>query len=167
LFTAGPGIVVTSHAAFAVGLAEGAVQDLINLTATGHRPALGRIELRNSPTFQYELGRVDAHLRAARSLMWEQCDKDWQDALAGRAAELDRVTRRHQAAAWVTETCAHVIGVCFRLGGGIAVFDSSPLQRRLRDINAAAQHAGVHTRHYLPTGAQILGHPPVHPLFAA
>ena len=54
-----------------------------------------------------------------------------------------------------------------RLGGGIAVFDSSPLQRRLRDINAAAQHAGVHTRHYLPTGAQILGHPPVHPLFAA
>jgi indole-3-acetate monooxygenase len=167
LFTAGPGIVVTSHAAFAVGLAEGAVQDLINLTATGHRPALGRIELRNSPTFQYELGRVDAHLRAARSLMWEQCDKDWQDALAGRAAELDRVTRRHQAVAWVTETCAHVIGVCFRLGGGIAVFDSSPLQRRLRDINAAAQHAGVHTRHYLPTGAQILGHPPVHPLFAA
>src|ERR1700736_3349569 len=85
LFTAGPGIVVTSHAAFAVGLAEGAVQDLINLTATGHRPALGHIDLRNSPTFQYELGRVDAHLRAARSLMWEQCDKDWQDAFAGRA----------------------------------------------------------------------------------
>jgi len=39
--------------------------------------------------------------------------------------------------------------------------------QRLRDINAAAQHAVVHTRHYLPTGAQILGHPPVHPLFAA
>jgi alkylation response protein AidB-like acyl-CoA dehydrogenase len=166
-FQAVPGIMATTHAAFAVGLAEGAVQDLVDFTDTGRRPVYGRIALEDSPPVQYELGRAEVQLRAARALMQEQCDTDWQDALAGRVHDFHRTTRRHQAAVWVTDTCAHVIEVCYRLGGGSSVYESSPLQRRLRDISAATQHASVHLRHYLTAGAQRLGHEPVHPLFAA
>jgi hypothetical protein len=32
------------------------------------------------------------------------------------------------------------------------VYDSSPLQRRLRDLHVAAQHATVHQRHYVAAG---------------
>ena len=33
---------------------------------------------------------------------------------------------------------------------------SSPLQRRLRDLHAAAQHAAVHQRHYVGAGKLLL-----------
>ena len=36
------------------------------------------------------------------------------------------------------------------------VYDSSPLQRRLRDMHAAAQHGVVHQRHYAAVGKQLL-----------
>jgi indole-3-acetate monooxygenase len=167
LFEGAPFFFVSVHSAFAVGLAEGAIQDLVDLTETGTRPMYGRIALKDAPTVQFELGRAEAGLRAARALMEEQCDIDWQDCLAGRIDELDRTTRRHQAATWINEVCAEVIATCYRLGGAGAVFDSSPLQRRLRDISAASQHISVNSRHYLTAGAQRLGHDPVHPLFAA
>lgn len=167
LFAGAPFFFVTLHSAFAVGLAEGAVQDLVDLTETGKRPMYGRIALEDAPTVQFELGRAEAGLRAARTLMQEQCDVDWQDCIAGCVEDLDRTTRRHQSATWINEVCGEVIATCYRLGGAGAVYDTSPLQRRLRDINAATQHVSVNSRHYLTAGAQRLGHEPVHPLFAA
>jgi indole-3-acetate monooxygenase len=168
LFQGAPGVFVTTHTAFALGLAEGAVQDLIDdLTETGRRPVYGRIALKDAPTVQYELGRADVQLRAARALMQEQCEVDWQDALAGRIHDFDRTTRRFQTATWITETCARVVEICYRLGGSSSVYASSPLQRRFRDMNAAAQHVSVNFRHYLTSGAQRLGHEARHPLFAA
>jgi alkylation response protein AidB-like acyl-CoA dehydrogenase len=167
LFQGAPAFFVSTHSAFALGLAEGAVQDLVDLTDTGRRPVYGRIALKDAPTVQYELGRAEVLLRAARALMQEQCDTDWQDSLAGRIQDLDRTTRRHQSATWITEVCGQAIATCYRLGGASSVYETSPLQRRLRDINAATQHAGVNSRHYLTAGAQRLGHEAVHPMFAA
>jgi Rieske [2Fe-2S] domain/Acyl-CoA dehydrogenase, C-terminal domain len=37
-----------------------------------------------------------------------------------------------------------------------AVYESSPLQRRLRDLHAAAQHAAIHQRHYVAAGKVAL-----------
>jgi indole-3-acetate monooxygenase len=167
LFQGAPGFFVTTHAAFALGLAEGAVQDLVDLTDSGRRPVYGRIALKDSPTVQYELGRAEAPLRAARAFMQEQCDIDWQDSLAGRIQDLDRTTRRHQSATWITEVCAQAVETCYRLGGASSVYETSPLQRRLRDMSAAIQHVNINSRHYLTAGAQRLGHEAVHPVFTA
>jgi alkylation response protein AidB-like acyl-CoA dehydrogenase len=49
--------------------------------------------------------------------------------------------------------------MCFELGGGAAVYENSPLQRRLRDVQVATQHAAVHQRHYAASGAQMLSDP--------
>jgi hypothetical protein len=46
--------------------------------------------------------------------------------------------------------------MCFTLGGGSAVYDSSPLQRRMRDLHAAAQHATIHQRHFTQAGRALL-----------
>jgi alkylation response protein AidB-like acyl-CoA dehydrogenase len=167
LFRGVPGFFVSTHSPFALGLAEGAVQDLVDLTDTGKRPVYGRVALKDSPLVQYELGRAEVLLRAARALMQEQCDVDWQDCLAGRIPDLDRTTRRHQSAAWIHEACSQAIETCYRLGGASSVYETSPLQRRLRDISTATQHVSVNSRHYLTAGAQRLGHEAVHPLFAA
>ncbi|HWM66414.1 MAG TPA: acyl-CoA dehydrogenase family protein [Steroidobacteraceae bacterium] len=43
LFQGAPAFFVTTHCAFALGLAEGAIQDLVDLTDTGKRPVYSRI----------------------------------------------------------------------------------------------------------------------------
>ena len=48
----------------------------------------------------------------------------------------------------------------FRLGGGSALYEASPLQRRMRDLHAAAQHAAVHQRNYGNAGKLLLGSSP-------
>jgi len=37
-------------------------------------------------------------------------------------------------------------------GGSSALYETSPLQRRLRDLHAAAQHAAAQPRHYVGAG---------------
>jgi hypothetical protein len=49
-----------------------------------------------------------------------------------------------------------VADACFALGGGSSVYDASPLQGRLRDLHAAAQHAIAQQRNYASAGKLIL-----------
>jgi alkylation response protein AidB-like acyl-CoA dehydrogenase len=62
------------------------------------------------------------------------------------------LTEGAQTAIWIATTCARVADACFTLAGGSAVYDSSPLQRRMRDLHAATQHALVQQRHYVDAG---------------
>ena len=52
-----------------------------------------------------------------------------------------------QAALWHAHIAVDIAGKCFALGGGAALYETSPLQRRLRDMQAAAQHAALQERH--------------------
>jgi alkylation response protein AidB-like acyl-CoA dehydrogenase len=162
----GIGTFVTTHGPFATGLAEGAIEDFAALANTGKRPVFGQTAIKDSKLVQYDLGRAEADLRAANALLHEQCEADWRDALAGRVRDFALTTTRFQSIVWVTAACARVVDECYRLAGGSSVYESSPLQRRMRDIRAATQHASVNLRHYAVAGAQRLGHPPIHPLFA-
>jgi hypothetical protein len=60
---------------------------------------------------------------------------------------------------WIAATCVRAVDACFALGGAGALYDSSPLQRRLRDSHAAAQHAVVQPRNDVDAGALRLGDP--------
>src|SRR5262249_14059719 len=55
------------HCAFAVGVAEGAVDALVALARTGRKQLWAASPLRESETFQGALGRVAADLEAARA----------------------------------------------------------------------------------------------------
>jgi len=153
----------THHAAFAIGLAERAIDDFVALATTGKLPAVGRTPVRESPIVQYDLGRAEAELRAAQALLATQCDLDCAHAAEGRANDLDHFVRRLQSAIWIGEACLRSIDSCYRLGGGSSVYETSPLQRRMRDMRAASQHVWAHLRHYAPAGALRLGLPAVHP----
>jgi alkylation response protein AidB-like acyl-CoA dehydrogenase len=61
-----------------------------------------------------------------------------------------------QASAWVTATCVRAVDACFALGGGAAIYASSPLQRRMRDVHVAAQHASVQQRNFATAGERLL-----------
>jgi hypothetical protein len=71
---------------------------------------------------------------------------------------MDLLTECFQTATWVTATCVRVVDACYILGGGSALYDTSPLQRRLRDIHAASQHAAAQISAHTRAGAMRLGH---------
>ena len=64
-----------------------------------------------------------------------------------------------QASAWIAETAARVVDVCYTVAGGTALYESSPLQRRLRDIHTLTQHASLQDTVFATAGALRLGRP--------
>ncbi len=157
-------LVPLMHGAPAIGIAEGAIDDLVALASTGKRPLFAADSLKDSPLFQLELGRILADVRAARALQEAQARDHWRRALAGELAGGATLAEGAQTAVWVTTACIRAVDACYSLGGGSAVYETSPLQRRLRDIHAASQHTAVQPRQYINAGAARLGHPVRHPL---
>src|SRR5215469_3568795 len=145
------------HSAFAVGMGEGALRDLVQMANSGRVQQRTTVAMRDSETFQGELGRVAAKLRAARAFFEVQAANHWRDALAGTLKDEAHFIQTTQAAIWLATTSVDIASKCFALGGGSALYETSPLQRRLRDIHAAAQHAAVHERQYVNAGKLLLG----------
>src|SRR3981081_1241561 len=147
------------HCAFAVGIAEGALDARVERANTGRQQQRAAVPMRASEIFQYELGRIEAELRAARAFCQAQAGYHWCHALAGTLNNDALLAQGTQTAIWVTATCVRVVDACFAAGGGSALYESSPLQRRMRDLHVAAQHVGVQQRHYVNSGKLLLDSP--------
>jgi alkylation response protein AidB-like acyl-CoA dehydrogenase len=152
LYRAVPQLLPLLHGAVAVGMAEGALDDLLALADSGRQQLRAAVPMRESETFQFELGRVEAELRAARAFHQIQVASHWRHALAGTLKDEALLVEATQAGIWIATTCVRVADACFTLAGGSAVYESSPLQRRMRDLHTAAQHAAVQQRHYVAAG---------------
>jgi alkylation response protein AidB-like acyl-CoA dehydrogenase len=145
------------HSAVDLGMAEGALDDLVTMAQTGRRQQRTATAMRDSEIFQAELGRIEGELRAARALLEIQSASHWRHALAGTLGDEALLTQGAQAAAWIAATCVRIVDACFALGGGTAVYETSPLQRRMRDVHVGAQHAVVHPRINVSAGMLLLG----------
>lgn len=147
------------HSAFAIGVARGALDELLALAGTGRQQLHAPTSMRESELFQYELGQVAADLRAAEALQQCQAASHWRRALAGTLRHEAVLAEAAQAGIWIATACLRVVDACFALAGGSAVYETSPLQRRLRDMHVAAQHAMVQQRHYTGAGKLLLNPP--------
>jgi indole-3-acetate monooxygenase len=145
------------HIPLAIGIAEGALDELRVLANTGVQQQRTTVPMRDSEIFQQDLGHIEAEFRAARAYADTQTESHWRHALEGTLKDEALLIQGAQAASWITSACVRVADECFRLGGGRALYETSPLQRRMRDLHAAAQHAGVHERIYGGAGKLLLG----------
>ena len=143
------------HGASSVGMAEGALDELLALANTGRQQQAG-VPMRDSETFQGELGRIAAELRAARAFLQVQAASHWRHALAGTLKDEALYTQGTQSAIWLATTCVRAADACFALAGSGAIYETSPLQRRLRDLHTAAQHFAAQQRHYVSAGKLLL-----------
>ena len=144
------------HGASSVGIAEGTLDELAELADTGRKQLQTSVPMRDSETFRAELGRIEAELRAARAFIEFQAASHWRHALAGTLKDEALLTQGIQTAIWLTTTCVRAVDACFALAGSSAVYESSPLQRRLRDLHVAAQHGAAQQRHYVKAGKLLL-----------
>ena len=152
------GLLALAIGAVGLGIARGAIQDLIDLGA-GKVPAMATKSLADQPDTQIRLARSEASLRAARAFVDTAIGEAWEQAVQRHDVDLERRAALRLAASHAMTTSAQVVDEMYSLGGGSSVYESSPLQRRHRDIHVATQHMLVNPSTWEFAGRVLLGAP--------
>ena len=142
--------------AILVGIATGALDEIVRVANAGRQQFKATAPMRDSELFQADLGRIEADLNAARACLQVQVASHWHHALNGTLQREPYLTQTLQTAAWVATICVRIASDCFALGGSKAVYTSSPLQLRLRDLLVGSQHFVAQKRQYVTAGKLLL-----------
>jgi alkylation response protein AidB-like acyl-CoA dehydrogenase len=159
-----PPLLAPMIAAVALGVAQGALDDMLAL-ATVKVPLLDHAILATNPHFQFELATADTDLRAARALLYESAATTWAAAVQDTPLTWEQRARARAAAVWATERAAAVVDTAYRAGGGSSLYAGCPLQRRLRDVHAVTQHFLVKRDTLTTAGAALAGQDVTVPVF--
>ena len=135
-------------AACTIGIAAGALDDLLDSVRGGKRRTFSTERLAVSPVVQHELGERAAGLLVARAGLAHVAE--WNISSAADRTALRACT---SSAAAVARDC---VEWAYRVVGGSAVYEGAPLQKRLRDALTAAQHVVAGTSFYQPLGQSMI-----------
>jgi alkylation response protein AidB-like acyl-CoA dehydrogenase len=152
------GLLSLAIASVGLGIARGAVDDLMAL-AGGKAPAMGTRTLAARSDTQGRVARAEARLRAARALIDDAVGRAWTAAQGDGAITLDQRAGLRMAASHAMTDSAAVVDEMYSLAGGSAIYSSSPLQRRFRDVHVATQHMLVGPPVWELAGRLMLGVP--------
>jgi alkylation response protein AidB-like acyl-CoA dehydrogenase len=141
------------HTAAALGIARHALDEAAAIARTPRAP--GGPASANDHT-QAMYGRIEATLRAARALVYEQWAELEADVDAGHALTTRRRTMLHLALLNATTAAEQVTAWSYRAGGGSAL-RAGALQRCVRDMHAATQHFLVGDSFYRYCGQDLIG----------
>jgi alkylation response protein AidB-like acyl-CoA dehydrogenase len=151
-----PSVFALEIASVAIGIAQGALEDILALSAK-KTPLLAGAPLAANPLFQHQIGAADAKLRAARTLLYADAAAAWATAEARGAFAPDQRARIRSAATWVAATAASVVDAAYTAGGGTSLYSVHPLQHRFRDVHALTQHFLVKPDTLTTAGAVLAG----------
>jgi alkylation response protein AidB-like acyl-CoA dehydrogenase len=160
LFAAHLAYFVLHIAAVGVGIASRAVREIITLASTSKRRLYTSATLADTPLFQYRIGNAETSLRAALAVLTEESRRLWDHVVGGGSLIPNDQIKIVGTAAWVAHSAAAIVDSCYTAGGGTAPYDTSPLQRCLRDIHTLTQHAAVAEGSITRAGAVLLGRDP-------
>ena len=150
-----------SISAAALGNARGAIEDLIELAAVKVGQGSSRT-LAQRPSTWSAVAQAEASLRAARAFYYQAIDEAWQAAQStppGQPVPVALRTGLRLAGTHAVRTAAEVARSMCDLGGGAAIYERSPLQRRLRDAQTATAHFQVNPGIWELTGRILLDQP--------
>jgi alkylation response protein AidB-like acyl-CoA dehydrogenase len=143
----------TEFAAVAVGIAQGALDDIVDI-ANNKTPAMSRSKLAADPVAQHMVGSLATDLHMARTLLHDVARTD-QASVTGGAP--DNAVIRRARLARAASVAASVVDAAYNVSGTTGLFESCPLQRRLRDVRAVTQHYMLSARSaFGPVGTGIL-----------
>ena len=153
-----PAFVAHEHAAFATGLARHALDLLTGIAITkkrGYGPDAKTLADRE--TLQRFIGHSELKLRSARTLAMDLNAQAMAAIECGDALEVHLAIELRGIAVYCTEVATEIVGAAFRFAGASSIYESSDMQRCLRDINVAGQHLFVSDKTYELLGRTHLG----------
>ena len=132
------GLLALPIGAIALGMARACIDEVVKV-AQAKTPQGSRRTLGQRPALHSAVAVADTEVRAARALLYTTIDAAWERAHSELAnMEIRRDLRT--ACVFAMQTSLRVIGDMNAAVGGTSVFESSPLQRHLRDAHTAAAH---------------------------
>jgi alkylation response protein AidB-like acyl-CoA dehydrogenase len=143
-------------AAVAVGIAQAALDDITDI-ARNKIPATSRSKLAADPVAQYQMGQLSTDLHMARTLLHQVARDDQASAAWDHPVDAQYTAARQACLSRIGSVAASVVEGAYGLSGTTGLFESCPLQRRMRDVRAVTQHYQISARSaFRPVGTAIL-----------
>jgi len=163
-FRLGRSSIVTSfHIGLPLGIARRALDEIATQAVEKGR-GFPPSPLPTQPHVQFELGKAEIELAAARAYGLQVMSDLFAEAQTGRVPPPARQAEVRAAGTYITEVAQRVTTTAFQAAGGTALLDSNPLQRCFRDIAAAGQHFMVSHSAYRAVGMFKLNQPDANPM---
>ncbi len=159
-----PGFFAMEHGAFALGVAQRSLDEMSALAVTKSRGYLKPQGVAARGKFQFDLGRAETALSAARQQLRSAYEEAWSAAQAGDASDPKLQTKLRCAAVYATDIGMDVCRTMFRYAGARSLYRGNIIERCLRDVQAGAQHGMVNDVAYEARGQSLLGFEDVAPL---
>jgi alkylation response protein AidB-like acyl-CoA dehydrogenase len=150
------GLLAVSVAGVALGIGHHAVDEIVTLAAA-KTPTGSPATLAKWSVAQVEIARAVAALRSGRAFLLETAREIWDTVSGGGQASVEQRAFLRLAASNAVSSAVRATDIAYELGGGSSIYDSSPLQRCLRDVHAVTQHIMVGTASYESAGRALLG----------
>jgi alkylation response protein AidB-like acyl-CoA dehydrogenase len=150
------GLLALGVSMISLGLARRSIEELIALAGT-KRPQGSSRPLAERTPVQADVAIAEASLRSARAFVADAVGDTWSSLLRGDPVSDEQRRVIRLAATHAMATGADVVDRMYTAAGGAAVYESSALQRVLRDVHVATQHAITSPRTYELAGRLRLG----------
>ena len=111
--------------------------------AGSKKRAHSRKTIAEQPHTHLKLAEAEAQLRSARAFYYEAIDAVWDSTRQQGRASLALRRDLRLATTHTVTSCVQVVDAMYALGGGVSVYQTSRLQRDLRDVQVARQHIMV------------------------
>jgi indole-3-acetate monooxygenase len=145
----------SEFAAVAIGIAQAALDDITDI-ARNKVPATSRSKLAADPVAQYLVGQLATELYMARTLLHQVGRDDQASVPFGPPDDTATAVRRARLSR-VASVAASVVEGAYGVSGTTGLFESCPLQRRMRDVRAVTQHYMLSARSaFGPVGTATL-----------
>ena len=147
----------------ALGAARRAIDELLAM-AQGKTPAFAGSKLREKAVVQHEIARAEGMLQGGRAFLYDAVGTLLERSARGETIDMELRARIKLAVTHATDAAAQAAEIAYRQGGGTSNYESSMLQRCLRDVNAVTQHFMVAPSNYETVGRVLMGLEPGTPL---
>jgi alkylation response protein AidB-like acyl-CoA dehydrogenase len=139
-----------------LGIARGAIDAFLTSAATKSR--LGVADpLRDHEMVQAMVGRTETLHSAARALLNEAMSELMAATDVGNERLVAARARLRTAGAHAAETALRIVDMLAVNAGSAAIFETGPLERAIRDAQAAAKHIAMNSTSYTVAGRLRLG----------
>ncbi|MBU8860463.1 MULTISPECIES: acyl-CoA dehydrogenase family protein [unclassified Micromonospora] len=143
-------------AGFPLGIARRAIDEFV--TVAPHK-SRGSRPLAEEQSVQLTVARAEGQLRSAHAFVQDTLGRAWDRTLAGDEMTMDDRVAVRLATGNAMRAGTAAVDSIFRLAGGSALYNRSPLQRCWRDINAGSHHGYFSEYHETRVGRALLGVP--------
>ena len=120
--------------------------------------------LSESPVIQSQLSQSVGRFNAARSYLFEMIEAYWEAICSDDQPSLERRAMLRIGISNAMIASRDMVDFCYHAAGTSSIFESSPFERRFRDIHTLTQQGQAHLSNFQFTGQALFGKTPSHRL---